>query len=86
MTMAHNIIMTGVPRNIHATLVSEYPYRTRQAAVGNIRFEGALIGEKSFKYQARKFYNQIPTEMRKLGKLPFKKKIKTWVKQNIPVR
>ena len=51
-TMAHNIITTGIPRNIHANIVSEYPYRTRQATGGNIRFDGSVIGEKTFKFQA----------------------------------
>ena len=85
-TMAHNIIMTGVPRNIHANLVSEYPYATRQAAGGDIRFDGALIGEKTFKFQARRFYNQIPTKIRKLGKLGFKREVKNWAKQHVPLR
>ena len=85
-TMAHNIIMTGVPKNIHATLVSEYPYRTRQAAVGDIRVEAASSGEKTLSFQARRFYNQVPIEMHQLGKVGFKREIRKWVKQNIPIR
>ena len=27
-SMAHNIVKSGVPRNIHSTLVTQYPYRT----------------------------------------------------------
>ena len=84
--MAHNIIKTGVPRNIHANLVSEYPYRTRQATGGNIRFDGSVIGEKTFKFQARRVYNQVTVEMRRLGKDGFKREIRKWVKQNTPIR
>ena len=32
-SMAHNIVKSGVPRNIYSTLVTQYPYRTRQATI-----------------------------------------------------
>ena len=90
-TMAHNIIVTGVPRNIHATMLSEYPYRTRQATQGNIRaaennLAHSSLAEKTFKFQSRKYYNQVPVEIRQLRKQPFKKKIRKWVKEHIPIR
>ena len=91
-TMAHDIIMTGLPKNIHATLISEYPYRTRRAAGGDIRFDGnftapsSALGERTFKNQARKFYNEVPLALRQLDKKKFKKQIRKWVKNNVPVR
>ena len=90
-TMAHNIIKTGVPRNIYATLSMDYPYPTRQAAQGNIRSidtseNNNSMSEKTFKYQARKYYNQIPVEIRQLPKQRFKKQLRKWVKENISLR
>ena len=90
--MAHNIMMTGVPRNIHATIATEHPYRTRQAAAGGIRFTAnpdenvTCLSEKTFKFQARRHYNQIPGEIRHLGKSKFKKASLKWVKEVIPIR
>ena len=86
--MAHNIINTGVPHNIHSALIKTYPYRTRQATNGDIRTE--IKSDKqlpqTFKYQARSLYNQIPVEIRQCKKKLFKKKLKKWVKENIPLR
>ena len=86
-SMAHKIVTTGVPKNIKATLILEYPYRTRQATNGDIRLlDNTLKNEKTFKFQARKYYNQIPLNIRQLEKDKFKKEIKKWVKENIPIR
>ena len=49
--MSQNIITTGVPRNISFNLVSQYPYRTRQASVGDIRgSDNILNSTRTFKY------------------------------------
>ena len=93
-TMSHNIMMTGVPRNIHATIAMEHPYRTRQATAGGIRFVGghqvgasiSSLSEKTFKFQARKLYNQLPGDIRQLGKDKFKKEIRKWTQKNISIR
>ena len=93
-TMAHNIMTTGLPRNLHATIAMEHPYRTRQAAAGGIRFTGghqvgvnySSLSEKTFKFQARKFYNQLPGEIRQLGKKKFKKEVRKWILKNISIR
>ena len=41
--MTHKIMKTGVPRNIYATIGSEFPYRTRQATQGNLRMGEMII-------------------------------------------
>ena len=83
--------MTGNPRNIYSSIISEYPYRTRQSTNGEIRLTvnndaNSSFTERTFKYQARKLYNQIPAEMRSMGKNQFKNSIKKWVKENVPIR
>ena len=91
-SMAHNIVQTGVPRNIHASLVKEYPYRTRQATKGDIRTIVNPVNQisssitKTFKNQARIWYNQIPVTIRQLQKKRFKKELKKWVKENVQIR
>ena len=86
-SMAHKIVTTGVPKNIKATLILEYPYRTRQATNGDIRLlDNILKNEKTFKFQARKYYNQIPIEIRQLQNDKFKKEMKKWVRESIPIR
>ena len=40
----------------------------------------------TFKYQARKYYNELPVEFRQYKKLKFKKEIKKWTKENVPIR
>ena len=90
--MAQNIMTTGVPRNIHAAIATEHPYRTRQATSGGIRVAShqmnniTSLSERTFKFQARKFYNQLPGEMRQLGKVKFRKEVRNWVKHNVPIR
>ena len=87
--MAHNIVKSGVPRNIYSTLVTQYPYRTRQATKGDIRSivnPDNHISTKTFKYKARIWYNQLPTNLRQMEKKRFKSELKKWVKEHIPIR
>ena len=85
-------MMTGTPRNIFETMSADHPYRTRQATRGEIRYavnfsaQNSSLSEKTFKYQARKYYNQIPGEIREMKKGPFKSQVRKWVKQHIPIR
>ena len=90
--MAHNVMKTGTPRNIFETMSADHPYRTRQATRGEIRYavnfsaHNSSLSEKTFKYQARKYYNQIPGEIREMKKGTFKSQVRKWVKQHIPIR
>ena len=68
------MMTTKLPRNIYETMSADHPYRTRQAAQGEIRYavnfgsQSSSLTERTFKYQARKFYNQIPGEMRQMNR------------------
>lgn len=86
--MTHKIIKTGVPRNIYATLITDFPYQTRQAANGDIRVGGNENhrNSKSFKNNARIIYNQIPANIRLKEITVFKKKIKEWAKNNVTIK
>ena len=89
--LTHNILKTGTPRNIYSGMVSEYPYRTRQSTNGEIRLtasndSNSSFTERTFKYQSRKYYNQIPAEIRAMSKQQFKNNVTKWVKENIPIR
>ena len=91
-TMAHNVMTTRVPRNIYEKMSADHPYKTRQASRGEIRYavnfsaQSSSLTERTFKFQARKFYNQIPEEMRQMNKSRFKKEIRKWSRENIPIR
>ena len=66
---------------------SDHPYNTRQGAGGAIRLTGSYNTqvENSLIRRAAKDFNDIPTEIRASRTLPvFKRKLKTWIKTNIP--
>ena len=78
---------SGLPVYLDQHLRSEHPYNTRQGAGGAIRLTGNYNYqvENSFLRRAAKSYNEIPTEIRSSRTLPvFKRKLKTWIKTNIP--
>ena len=59
---AHKTITSGKPASMHSTITTEYPYRTRSAAQGQIRFGESFRGESelvmsSFKHRAVHSYN-----------------------------
>ena len=87
---AHKTIKSCKPASIHASLSSQYPYRTRNAATGRIRFgeefrgESSLV-EASFKHRAVHWYNEVPVDVYR-GSIPtVKHKLKQWVKNNVPI-
>ena len=78
---------SGLPVYLDQHLRSEHPYNTRQGAGRAIRLTGNYNYqvENSFLRRAAKSYNEIPTEIRSSRTLPvFKRKLKTWIKTNIP--
>ena len=82
---AHKTISTGMPRPLHASLTSAYPYRTRSAANGQIRHGENIMSTKTFKYRAMISYNSVPAEL-KIGSLPtVKRKLKQWVLEKVPL-
>ena len=80
---AYKIINTGVPKAIYKSLSSKYHYRTRRAANGMIRQENMV--KTSFKYRAMIAFNQVPVSVRTGSQASVKRKLKVWVKTNIPI-
>ena len=68
-----------------------HPYSTRQATKVSIRYGEDFPGtstltQNSFRYRAAKYYNSIPPDIRKVTSVPvFKRKVKQWVLDNVPI-
>ena len=77
-------INTGKPMDLYQAITSDYPYQTRSATSGQIR-QDETLKRTSFKYRAREAYNQVPAHVRTGSLATVKKKLKQWVKTNIPI-
>ena len=87
---AHKSIMTGKPASIHQSISVEHPYRTRNAARGQIRFGEEFRGNSelvnaSFKHRAVHCYNTVPLSVRTGTLATVKNKLRNWVKKNVPI-
>ena len=87
---AHKTITTGKPVSMKKSITTEYPYVTRRAAHGQIRYGETFRGDSdlvsaSFKHRALHCYNAVPTSVRTGTLATVKQKLKVWVKQNIPI-
>ena len=82
---AYKTIKTGVPRPLCQSLTSAWPYQTRNAANGMIRQGEDCTTKSSFKYRAMECYNQVPASVRVGSTATVKRKLKQWVKTNIPI-
>ena len=82
---AHKTIKTGVPKALHHSLSSDYPYRTRSAASGQIRQDDPFSAKSSFTFRAIKSYNSVPASVRVGSTETVKHKLKQWIKTNIPI-
>ena len=80
----HKTLSTGRPRPLYNRISNNFPYLTRGAATGQIR-ENEDFNHRSFKYRARKSFNKVPVEVRTGSVQTVKKKLKSWVKENIPI-
>ena len=76
----------GIPSPLYDVLYSVHPYNTRGAVSGHIRVSQSFSGEQmSFKGRARKFFNEVPMDIR-TGTLPtVKRKLKNWIMNNVPL-
>ena len=82
---AHKTLNSGLPRPLHASLSTEYPYRTRSAANGNIRLGENINSTTTFKYRAMVSYNSVPGEVKRRSIATVKRKLKQWVLKNVPL-
>ena len=84
-------LQSTYPKYIHNKLSTEFPYNTRLAESQAVRmgseFQVKLeLTKKSFMNRATCNYNQLPTYIRQVASIEaFKKKLKIWVSENIPV-
>ena len=87
----YKVIKSGTPLYLSQHLVTEHAYPTRQAVGGGLRYTSCNSGkhsltQNSFFGRAPRLFNQIPGEIRAAPSLPtFKRKLKAWVKANIPI-
>ena len=80
---AHKTIRTGEPRPVVYSISTDHPRNTRSAANGQIRFGEAFKNKNTIKYRAMQWYNSVPVSVKR-GSLPVvKKKLRTWVKENV---
>ena len=81
----HKTLKTKKPGPLYTSLSSEYPYRTRGAAHGQIRQNESISVQTTFKYRAMQNFNSVPASVRTGYTATVKTKLKTWVKNNIPI-
>lgn len=77
------IISSQTPKAIFRSFSTNYPYNTRSAANGMIRQEE--MAKSSFKYRAMIAFNQVPAKVRTGSQATVKRKLKQWIKTNIPI-
>ena len=82
---AHKTMVTGVPRPLFTHFSADNPYRTRSVAQGNIKLQDNYRSTRTFKYRAMTTYNSIPVDVRTGSMSTVKRKLKKWVKMNIPI-
>ena len=90
MLQAQKTINSGKPAAIHDSISTQHPCKTRNAATGQIRFGENFRGESSlvqasFKHRAVHCYNAVPTSVRTGSLATVKKKLRKWVKLNVPI-
>ena len=75
------------PEYLHSKFSKPFPYNTRAAASDSIRSlqEAAYtISSQSFMVRGSKIWNNMPAELRMIGKIEkFKPKLKQWIKDNV---
>ena len=81
----HKVLQSGVPKALYASMPTEYPYETRCAANGLIRFGETFTGKSTFKYRAMQCYNMVPVKLRTGSTATVKRKLRQWVQANVPI-
>ena len=77
-------IETGRPKHLYTSLSLTYPRATRNSTAGNIRNVG-LFSNKTFRYRAEKWFNQVPTDIRGGKTSNLKPKLRKWIAANVPI-
>ena len=87
---AHKTIVSTKPASINLSISTQHPYRTRNAANGQIRFGKSYRAESdlvnaSFNNRAVHWHNAVPARVRTGTLATVKHKLRMWVKQNVPI-
>ena len=84
----HRTLKSGLPEYLHQHLSTDHPLPTRLGDSGTIRLTGRhdSLVENSFLKRAARAFNQIPLDIREARTIcVFKRKLKVWIKTNIPI-
>ena len=89
--MMHKTMKTGLPKYLKQKMSSNFPYQTRQATNGSIRYGEVFntktsLTQSSFAYRGLKDYNLIPASIRACKTMKtFKNKLRKWVLENVNI-
>ena len=82
----YRMLRSDKPVYLRKKLSRNFPYPTRQATGGHIRYQDESEVDRSFISRGTKAYNSIPDDIKKLSTIPtFKKKLKSWTIENISI-
>jgi hypothetical protein len=82
---AYKTIKTGQQRPLFHCISTDHLRNTRSAASGQIRFGKSFRTQSTFKYRALQWYNRVHANVKIGNILTSKKKLKVWVKENVPL-
>ena len=87
--LVYKVMQSKSPRYLHSVFLTSYSYQTKQADKKLLRQTRNMdldISHSSFRWRAGQAFNDLPLEIRSLGKLvKFKNKARIWIKANIPL-
>ena len=82
----YKMLRSGNPMFLRNKLSRDFPYPTRQATGGHVRYNLDSVVEGCFISRGTRDYNQIPDDLKAISYLPtFKRKLKLWILLNIPI-
>ena len=82
---AHKALKSGKPKPMVQSLPLDYPYRTRPAALGQIRHDHSFSSQTTFRYRALQYYNSVPASIREGSTSSVRKKLKKWILSTLPI-
>ena len=85
LTSFHNARLTGVPRWVSKRIIPLADTRTRKSQLLELPTKLNCRWE-SYLPRAIKLYNLLPTEVKALGRLEFRRAARSWVWENIAVK
>ena len=88
--LLHQVKLNKSPEYIYSMFDWNYSHQTRQTTNSVIKPIGTPrlgLSQKSFRWQAPKFYNNLPKELTQITEMKsFKIKLKQWIAENVPFK